>query len=109
MAVSEITIRKVRVRNFRCLRSVDVVLGKQTILIGGNSSGKTSLLRAIHAAIGSGVSPITESDVFLAPNETRAPKDRKVIVDILIRPVDPDGNGIDEFPEAGPWLSHFGE
>lgn len=104
-----ITILEVRVRNFRCLRSVDVVLGKQTILIGENNSGKTSLLRAIHAAIGSGASPMTVSDVFLAPNETRAPRERRVIVDLLIRPVDPKGNVVAEFPDAGPWLAHFGE
>src|ERR1700720_2048800 len=51
---SGIVIREVRVRNYRCLRSVDVELDLLTVLIGQNNAGKTSFLNALFAAIGAG-------------------------------------------------------
>src|ERR1700730_10292393 len=53
-AVSGIVITEVRVRNYRCLRSVDVELDLLTVLIGQNNAGKTSFLNALFAAIGAG-------------------------------------------------------
>ena len=40
-------IDKLRVRNFRCLRDVEVPLGPLTFLIGPNNTGKSSLLDAV--------------------------------------------------------------
>lgn len=109
MPDSGLVVHEIRVRNFRCLRFVDLVLGRKTLLVGENNSGKTSLLQALNAAIGSGVRTMTSDDVFLAPNETRAPKSRRVVVDVLIRPVDAAGEPLSEFANDGPWLAHFGE
>jgi AAA ATPase domain len=53
-AGSGIFIKEVRIRNFRCLLSVDVELDKLTVLIGQNNSGKTSFLNAFFAAVGAG-------------------------------------------------------
>jgi hypothetical protein len=50
-AGSGIFIKEVRIRNFRCLLSVDVELDKLTVLIGQNNSGKTSFLNAFFAAV----------------------------------------------------------
>ncbi len=101
-------IVEVRIRNFRCLRSVDLRLGQQTILVGENNAGKTSALHALNVALGTGARRSSDSDIYLAPTEQRAPRDRKAIIDILLRPTDDDGKLVDEFPGSGQWLAHFG-
>ncbi len=40
-------LQRVRIKNFRCLREVDVPLRPLTVLIGPNDSGKSAFLRAI--------------------------------------------------------------
>ena len=40
-------ITKVRIRNFRGIRDLEIELGKVTVLIGENNSGKTSVLDAL--------------------------------------------------------------
>lgn len=40
-------ITKVRIRNFRGIRDLDIELGRVTVLIGENNSGKTSVLDAL--------------------------------------------------------------
>jgi predicted ATPase len=44
-------IRKARIQNFKCLREVAVELERFTVFVGGNGSGKTSVLEAIHNAV----------------------------------------------------------
>jgi putative ATP-dependent endonuclease of the OLD family len=88
---SGIFVKEVRVRGYRCLRSVDVELNSLTVLIGQNNSGKTSFLNALHAAIGAGQRIISGDDVFLQQDEVSAPKSRSITVDILIRPTDSEG------------------
>ncbi|MCX6597675.1 MAG: AAA family ATPase [Acidobacteria bacterium] len=105
--MSGIFIKEVRVRNFRCLKAVDVELAVLTVLIGQNNAGKTSFLSAVFAAIGAGQRVLTEDDIFLTKNETSIPKDRPVVIDILIRPA----NGaeiISTFLEGSPWLELWG-
>ena len=77
---SGITITAVRIRHFRCLRAVDVFLSPLTVLIGENNAGKTSILDALHAAIGSGQRQLSEDDVFLDAGETKPPRDRTIEV-----------------------------
>lgn len=105
---SGIFIKEVRVRNYRCLRAVDVELDALTILIGQNNSGKTSFLNALFAAIGAGQRVISNDDIFLHKNEVAAPKERVVAIDILIRPADNQRRIIDSFPEGSAWLELWG-
>jgi DNA repair ATPase RecN len=42
-------IRSVKVRNFQSLRSVDLALGKLTVIVGASSSGKSALMRSLRA------------------------------------------------------------
>ncbi len=77
---SGIKIIEIRIRNFRSLKQVDVYLDNLTVLIGENNSGKTSFLEALFAAIGAGKRVITSDDVFLAPGEKNAPKNRSIII-----------------------------
>lgn len=103
-AFSGIVITEVRVRNYRCLRSVDVELGSLTVLIGQNNAGKTSFLNALFAAIGAGQRIISGDDVFLQKTEVSAPKDRIIAIDIQIRPTDEQGKIADVFPQGSAWL-----
>jgi putative ATP-dependent endonuclease of OLD family len=103
---SGIQVIEVRVRNFRSLKQVDVKLDQLTVLIGENNSGKTSFLEAISTAIGSGRRAISLEDVYLAPSEKKVPKERIVTIDILIKPVDNQGQITEKFPEF--WLGLWG-
>lgn len=105
---SGIVITDIRVRNYRCLRSVDVQLDLLTVLIGQNNAGKTSFLNALFAAIGAGQRVISSDDVFLQATEVSAPKDRVIAIDILIRPTDEQGKIVDVFPQGSPWLELWG-
>lgn len=103
-----IFVKEVRIRHYRCLRSVDVELEPLTLLIGQNNSGKTSFLNAIFAAIGAGQRGLSSDDVFISANEVAAPKARAVVIDILVRPTDANGHIVDVFPRGSPWLELWG-
>ena len=105
---SGIFVKEVRVRNYRCLRSVDLTLDDLTLLVGPNNSGKTSFLNAIFAAIGAGQRSLTSEDVFIGKGEASAPKARGVAIDILIRPADTTGNIVNVFPQGSAWLELWG-
>lgn len=105
---SEIAITDVRVSNFRSLANVEVELNDLTVLIGANNAGKTSFLDAMFAAIGSGRKLLGQDDVRLAHGEALAPKERKVTIDLRIRPVGPDGKVLDNFPTGSFWTALWG-
>jgi len=98
----------VRIRDFRCLRSVDVELALCTVITGQNNSGKSSFLNALFAAIGAGQRTISVDDIFLRRGEVSAPKDRAITIDILIRPTDDQGQITDVFPQGSAWLELWG-
>ncbi len=106
---SGIKITEVRIRNFRSLKEVDVSLDWLTVLIGENNAGKTSFLDALFAAIGVGRHNILIGDIYLAQSETKVPKNREVIIDLLIRPTDNSGNIIDTFPDGSYWIELYGD
>jgi putative ATP-dependent endonuclease of the OLD family len=106
--MSGIQITEVRVRNYRCLCSVDVTLDKLIVLLGPNNAGKTSFLQALYAAIGVGQKSIHPEDLFLRKTDRFIPKTRGIAIDILIRPTNADGAIIDAFPEGSPWLELWG-
>lgn len=106
--MSGIFLKEVRIRNYRCLRSVDVELDPLTILIGQNNSGKSSFLDALFAAIGAGQRTISTDEIFISKNEVAAPKDRAVTIDILIRPTDDQGLITNAFPQGSAWLELWG-
>lgn len=105
---SGITVSCVRVRNFRCLRQIEVFLTPITVLIGQNNAGKTSFLEAVYAVLGTGPRHLSEDDVYIADNEAKLPQDREVSIDLLIRPTDSEGKPTQTFPEGSPWLELWG-
>lgn len=108
MTESGMRITDVRIRNFRSLQSVQVKLDKLTVLIGENNAGKTSFLDALYSAIGVSRRVLTVDDVYIAPREKSPPKDRRVIIDVLLHPVDDNGNIVRSFPAGSFWLKHWG-
>ena len=44
-------ISAIKIDNFKRIQSVEIALSDVTVLIGGNNSGKSSLLQGIHLAI----------------------------------------------------------
>lgn len=104
-----VKIKVVRVSNFRSLENVEVQLDSLTVLVGANNSGKSSLLDAIHMAIGAGRRSHGSEDIFVKNDEPHSPKDRKAVVDILVRPVDEAGKVLKNFPGGSFWTNLWGE
>ena len=96
---------EVRVRNFRSLMSVDVLLNRITLLIGPNNSGKTSFLEALFAAMGEGRRVLSSDDIYIKPNESSPPYNRSILIDVLIRPINEEGTFSNAFPEGSYWLN----
>ncbi|MET0516000.1 MAG: AAA family ATPase [Nitrospiraceae bacterium] len=44
-------IARLRIRNFRSIKSLDVDLGDTSVFIGQNNSGKTAILDAVRIAL----------------------------------------------------------
>ena len=100
-----IMITKIRVKNFRSLEDIEVDLGKTNILIGQNNCGKTNFLKAIDLALNS-YKDVSKEDIFVKDNEKLA-LDKKAIIDILIVPINANGNREMDFDEF--WNSVFTE
>ena len=108
MPIDNVTITKVRVHNFRSLRLVEVNLNAVTVLIGENNAGKTGFLEAVFSAIGTGGKLLSEDDIYISADENSPPKDREVVVDLLVKPVDENGGVSESFPQGSPWLELWG-
>src|SRR5262249_59860989 len=70
-------ITRLRIQNFRSIKSLDVSLGDTTVFIGPNNAGKKAILDAVRIALtrrwGQRGTGFTEYDVHLA-SETADPK-----------------------------------
>src|SRR5258708_39837145 len=95
---SGVKVTDCRVSNFRSLTNIELQLEMLTVLVGANNSGKTSFLDAMYAAIGAGRKVLGQDDIHIASGEAIPPLDRKVIIDLRIRPVDESGALLDSFP-----------
>lgn len=97
-----IQISKVRIKNFRSLKSVEVNLSPITLLVGANNAGKTSFLRALSIALNGDRKFISFDDLFIGSNGQSLPREEQIInIDILITPT--SGNQFDE-----QWTLEFG-
>ncbi|HEX4825242.1 MAG TPA: AAA family ATPase [Candidatus Polarisedimenticolaceae bacterium] len=105
---SGISVLELRISNFRSFRNVSVRLGDLTLLVGANNAGKTNLLDAINVALGAGRKLIGVDDIHTTFGEPSLPKDRKAVVDVLIRPIGEDGAVLDSFPAGSFWTALWG-
>lgn len=95
-----ILIKTVRVAGFRGLGNIEVELEQTTILTGMNNTGKTSFLKAMQIALGNRQF-VSQDDYFIHGTVVA----EKIIVDLLIVPIDADGNRCEDFLE--PWEELF--
>ena len=78
-------LKEVRVKNFRSLKDVKVILDKSTILIGENNAGKSTLLDAIRKGLSrQGTRSAFDDYDFYMDSEMASPKDSDGINIILI-------------------------
>ena len=89
-----ILIKTVRIAGFRGLENLEVMLGQTTILTGMNNSGKTSFLKALQLALGNRQF-VSQDDFFIQGNSVS----EKIIIDLLIIPIDSAGKRIEEFSD----------
>lgn len=102
--MSQIRIEKVRIKNFRALREVEVNLNTLSLLVGANNAGKTTFLRALNAVLGVSRSLLNKDDLFI-DKEGRCPANH-IDIDIKIIPVDTSGSRVAQFHEQ--WSGVFG-
>lgn len=86
-----ILVKTVRIAGFRGLENIEVQLSQTTVLTGINNAGKTSFLKAIQLALGNRQF-ISQDDFFKNDNGTE-----KITVDLLVIPVNEEGNEVDDF------------
>ena len=89
-----ILIKNVRIYGFRGLENIEVTLEQTTILTGMNNTGKTSFLKALQLSLGN--SQFISRDDFFIQGSTVF---KKIIVDLLIVPIDDDGKWDESFSE----------
>ncbi len=89
-----ILIKVVRISAFRGLKNIEVHLEKTTVLTGMNNTGKTSFLKAMQLALGRSQF-ISQDDFFIKDNNCN----NKITIDLLIIPVDKEGNQSENFSE----------
>ena len=99
-----ILIDKVRIKNFRSLRNVEVNLQPVTLLVGANNAGKTTFLRALNTVFGVNKSQITRDDLFIDKDSQQPEK--SIVIDIRIIPVDDKGKRLFVFEDS--WVQVFG-
>lgn len=104
-----ILIDKVRIKNFRSLKNVEVNLTPVTILVGANNAGKTTFLRALNTIFGRNKSELTKDDLFIDKDGKTLTKANgeleSITIDIRIVPIGEQGKRISVF--GNQWLSTF--
>ena len=91
-----ILIKTVRIAGFRGLENIEVTLERTTILTGMNNTGKTSFLKALQLALGNRQF-VSQDDFFIQESSVS----EKIIIDLLIVPIDGDGKRCEDF--SGDW------
>lgn len=82
-------IRRLHIRNFRCLRDVEIPLDDVTVLIGENNAGKSALLDALRLALrgprGGQRSPsVAEYDFHLADRDADPRTGGDIEIDVVL-------------------------
>ncbi len=89
-----ILLKAVRITGFRGLENIEVELEQTTILTGINNTGKTSFLKALQLALGNRQF-VSQDDFFIQGSSVS----KKIIIDLLIVPINDNGKVSDNFSE----------
>lgn len=98
-----ILLKTIRIAGFRAHKSIEIDFNPQTILIGTNNVGKTTILNALQLAMGDGRFSLTPDDFHL---ENGVPCS-ELIVDLKFVPTDDAGNLSEDFDQT--WTSALGK
>lgn len=101
---TNILIDTVRIAGLRGIKSLEMKLPRVTVLIGPNNSGKTTVLKALQLALGDYSRFLCDEDIHIQADPVR---NRVILVDVRIVPVDDSGNRINAFD--GDWTAEFGD
>lgn len=83
-----ILIEKVRIKNFRSLKNVEINLSSITVLVGANNSGKTTFLKALQLAFRGDGRFVSQEDLFIGKDGKPLPKAERIItIDVKIVPL----------------------
>lgn len=89
-----ILIEKVRIKNFRSLKNVEINLSPITVLVGANNSGKTTFLKALQLAFRGDGRFVSQEDLFIGKDGKPLPKAERIItIDVKIIPFEGDEFG----------------
>jgi putative ATP-dependent endonuclease of OLD family len=99
-----ILIDTVRIAGFRGIKSLEISLSRVTVLIGTNNSGKTSLLKALHLALGDYSRQLSEEDFHIG---TDGEPVEQILIDVRIVSVTDDGDRVQLFNDD--WQDEFGD
>ena len=89
-----IALDRIRIKGFRGIRSLEMPLGRNCVLIGANNCGKTSVLKALHLAL-SDEAVATRADFHYHSSTSEIANE--ILIDVRFVPVN----------EAGERLSYF--
>lgn len=99
-----ILIDTVRVAGFRGIKNLEISLSRVTVLIGTNNSGKTSLLKALHLALGDYSRQLSEEDFHIGVDGNSV---QEILIDVRIVSVTDDGDRVQLFNED--WQNELGD
>ena len=98
---SGIRVDAVRIAHFRSLQNIEVELGDITLLVGMNNTGKTSVLKALHLALGADRRTISPDDFFIDADGSEA---ESILIDVRIVAVGDDGVRAQAFAQR--WIDN---
>lgn len=93
----------VRISGFRGISNIEVTLPRVTVLLGQNNAGKTSVIKALHLALGDYSRFLSEEDFYIDSDENQQDT---ITVDIRFIAIEGAGR-TNTFSEE--WLQEFGD
>ena len=97
-------ITRLRIKDFRSIESLEIVLNDNNLIFGQNNVGKSNILKAINVALNT-TYYVSEQDIFVKNGEALK-KDKSAIIDVMISP-DKDESGRNSFSAF--WTTVFSE
>lgn len=101
---SLIRLRKLKIKNYKSLKTILLDIDEYLIIVGKNNCGKTNILEAVNLCFN--YNSITKEDVYTS-KEDSFNVEKKVIIELLFCPMDELGNESDSFDEE--WMVAFGD
>ena len=96
-----IVIDRIRINGFRSIRTLQMPLGRTTVLLGANNCGKSTVLKALELALSDETS-VQKEDFHMDAVGTFA---KELWVDVRFVPINPQSNRLSMFPDQ--WQKEF--